>query len=278
MSGPGSTLSAYERQRLATIEQNQAKLRELNLISAARELTARPRKAPRARPVRRALVGAGPHLRRSARFATSSEAEVEGGERSHPRTAAVSVVLGPQPCAHLHLLLDNNEGSAPRASSREADLGNGLKRALWNRREPDEAAGERARPRKTTQVFSELIRGQRVNLECSLADLMASPHAGPDARAEADGEAAGAVLASGDVLTVCIPGKGDVAHATLQSDGTLSGAGGQYDTLNAFVRQTVASVTATKFNAWLHVFRGGVVLDALRERWLREKYVRSITT
>jgi hypothetical protein len=197
------------------------------------------------------------------------------------------VPAGPLPRAHLLLqpdgAADDDDGGAPRPATatgtRGGDVGNGLKRALWNGREPDESAGEIARPFKTTQIFTDLVRGERVSLECSLADLMRPPNPSDDLDDDASNAVErGAVLTAGAVITVAIPGKGDVCSATLQDDGTLVGAadgpaaGVEFATLNAFVRESVKAVTATKFNPWLHAFAGGVVVDALRERWLRAKY------
>lgn len=205
----------------------------------------------------------------------SSGSDEDEGRRKRARAQRA----GPLPRAHLFLQPDGaaDNGGARRVGGRGADLGNGLKRALWNGREPDEAAGEIARPLKTTQIFADLVRGERVDLDCSLADLMQPPTGAVD---DDEGSALdrGAVLETGAVITVAIPGKGDVASATLQATGTLVGAadgpaaGVQYATLNAFVRESVKVVTATKFNPWLHAFVGGVVVDALRERWLRAKY------
>jgi hypothetical protein len=282
-------LTDYERERANNIARNHARMKELDLVpqaivpSRAATRAAPRRAAPRApqapiERVQRSMRSSATHWQTAeTQDASSSGSEDHDGRRKRKRTAPA----GPLQRAH-HLLQPDgatDDGVAPRIGGRGGDVGNGLKRAQWNKREPDEAAGEIARPLKTSQLFADLVRGERVSLDCSLADLMRPPNPADDDD-ESNAVARGAVLTAGAVITVAIPGKGDVASATLQADGTLVGAAGgpgasvEFATLNTFVRESVKAVTATKFNPWLHSFVGGVVADALRELWLRAKYMR----
>lgn len=274
-------LSEYEQARQENIRRNKEQLEALGLARSraladdtgakpvARRARARPRSPEPPRPQR---------VTRARR----AEAGPRGsGGLDADDDAAPSPPLGPEPRAHLQ---NAPPGRTLPTTASGGDSGCGLKRAIWNGREPDPAAGEVPRPRKTTEIFDQLFeelspaerRKERLTLNVALSDMLGSDGT-PDGSAAPPGPP---VLRAGDVLTVCIPGVGDVASAELSADGSLtthrdapaSVAGRRFETLNSFVSTVVKTRTATKFNAWLHTFRGGTVLDALRERWLRRKY------